>query len=374
MKDGFLAQYGIDPPRLTLLRRLKRGAGYAAGIAIMVAHELVSVPRLPLGKALRAWRRGFLQQTWLLYDMDHNDPANYVPDLVQRFRSPRLNGVTGQHLTDKYTFTLLMDRFGLTYPALHAVVRHGRILPQKEAPPADPGRYLRRLLRQHPRLVLKPLWACKGRGIAFVEERAGEYRINGRPAPFADVAALTGQLDDYVITDFVSQAAYATGMYPHTPNSIRILTLWDCASRTPFVAAAAQRVGTSRSAPVDNFKAGLGGLSAAVDVESGVLGAGVELTHEGRRVRHAVHPETGGGIEGVRLPFWQDTVDNILEAAAGVPHMPCIAWDVLLTDSGYSVLEINDTPGLYVHEVHAPMLTDPRVRRFYREYGFIGRA
>jgi hypothetical protein len=40
-----------------------------------------------------------------------------------------------------------------------------------------------------------------------------------------------------------------------------------------------------------------------------------------------------------------------------------------MTDEGYSILEANSPPGITVWQVHAPLLRDPRVARFFRTPG-----
>ena len=46
-------------------------------------------------------------------------------------------------------------------------------------------------------------------------------------------------------------------------------------------------------------------------------------------------------------------------------RQPLIGWDMLMTDDGYSILEANSPPGITVWQVHAPLLRDPRVARFF---------
>ena len=50
---------------------------------------------------------------------------------------------------------------------------------------------------------------------------------------------------------------------------------------------------------------------------------------------------------------------------------PAIAWDLVVTRDGCSVLEGNGPPDVFVWEVHTPLLADPRVRRFYEDHGVI---
>ena len=82
------------------------------------------------------------------------------------------------------------------------------------------------------------------------------------------------------------------------------------------------------------------------------------------------HPETGCPIEGVQIPGLEAALGGILRAARCLPGAPCVGWDVVLTGDGFRVLEGNTPPGLYVWQVHAPLLADPRVARFFASHGF----
>jgi hypothetical protein len=61
----------------------------------------------------------------------------------------------------------------------------------------------------------------------------------------------------------------------------------------------------------------------------------------------------------------------VLAAAARLPEAPAIGWDLVVTEAGCCFLECNTPPSVGVWQVHAPLLADPRVRRFYEEYGII---
>lgn len=50
-----------------------------------------------------------------------------------------------------------------------------------------------------------------------------------------------------------------------------------------------------------------------------------------------------------------------------------MGWDVIVTDheSSFKVIEGNAAPGIDSLQTHWPMLTDERVRRFYRHHGVL---
>jgi hypothetical protein len=128
-------------------------------------------------------------------------------------------------------------------------------------------------------------------------------------------------------------------------------------------------MGTARTFPTDNFHAGMGGLNAPVDLETGELGPAKELTRDGQVVEHSTHPDSGGPIAGVRVPGWPRVREELLGFAARLPQAPYLGWDVVITDDGYSVIECNTPPAMTVHQVHGGILADPRCRAFFARHG-----
>ena len=115
----------------------------------------------------------------------------------------------------------------------------------------------------------------------------------------------------------------------------------------------------------------MGGLSASIDLVSGDLGPGACLSESGRLMHLAEHPETGGKIKGVVVPHWQEIKKKVLAAATHFAGSPYVGWDLLVTEKGCSFLEGNSPPGTAVWQVHGPLLANPLLREFYREYRMV---
>ena len=61
----------------------------------------------------------------------------------------------------------------------------------------------------------------------------------------------------------------------------------------------------------------------------------------------------------------------MLAIAGSLPFIPDTAWDLVITDRGFTILEANGASALFLFRVHAPLLEDARVRRFYELHGVI---
>ncbi len=359
-------RYGIEPNRrsrggLDLWLRCQ------ARRFRLVRNELVASSPMRWPKRLAAWRRGFTGNSALVYRLDVNDPREYVSDWDYYRSGYRYNGFFNPIVGNKLVLSQILAGHGLPHPHVFGVLRKGRpiaIGPRVPGDVGDDGRSTIEAWAASGRpLVLRPHWSGAGEGVFFLRREARAWQVNRRPASDEDVRLLLATLDRYIVTAFVDQAGYAANIYPDTANTLRVLTIGD--GDGWFVAAVAHRFGSRRSGSIDNWHQGRGGLNAPVDRASGSLGRAVTLGGDGRLIEYERHPDTGQRVEGVAIPGLERALAGVLDAARCLPEAPLIGWDMLITDDGYSILEANSPPGITVWQVHAPLLRDPRVARFF---------
>ena len=334
--------------------------------------EARSNTRLPLRDTLRAWVHGFSRSSYALFELDGNDPSLYVTERLQSLALARINGPHRPAASHKVIFSKYLESLGAPSPKIKAVIVKGRVHALDGAGSSGGWPWLRALLAEGAHgVVLKPIVGAEGAGIAFLKKQGPAYQLNGCNATEDEMVAVTEQLDDYLITEFVVQHDYAARLYPPTTNTIRLLTLWDYEADRPFPAAAVHRIGTARSYPVDNFKVGAGGLSARIDLATGTLSPAAYRSDAGVVERHERHPETGMPIEGICIPHWGEAKEQILGFARQLSFLPFIGWDIVITADGYQIIETNGGSGFYVIQVHHPLLAEPLVRRFFEAHGLM---
>ncbi|MCU4742679.1 sugar-transfer associated ATP-grasp domain-containing protein [Natronoglomus mannanivorans] len=370
----------------------------------------------PLRRRLWLWRRGFLTRSGVLYGLEESNYREYVTDSQRFVRTKRINGPWSIALSNKLAFHWLLHPFDdhrmsvygmLHNGSFHAIdslrppraigdggtsrsrsrskpsvtsaigpsgtrsVEMGRSGPSHNPDETDrngPDWVVDRLEDER-RLVLKWVQGGGGNNVLLCSRVDGGYRVNGDRLSEPAFRSRLADLEDYLVCEFVEQGWFPSELYPETPNTIRIVTMYDDAAGEPFVGAAIQRMGTTDSEPMDNFSQG--GLTAEIEVETGELGPGAQLPYDGDLEWYATHPDTGTRIEGAQIPGWSRIRDRILEFAETYSYIPYIGWDVVVTgeDGEFTVLEGNSYPGLKSIQVHGPLLTDDRVRRFYERHG-----
>lgn len=307
---------------------------------------------------LALWRSGYRGLSAAIYashDGAHNE-ADYLPDAA-RLETFFLNGSFARGiLSDKLLFTEIVGA-ALPVPEIVALIERGEIFPLGEASPPTLGA----LAARHGSLVLKPSDGTRGRGVYRLEDN----QLNGKPVGTDELATLARTLDNYLVTETVAQAAYAQRIFPGSTNSLRVLTLIDPDTGEPFVARAVHRFGGADTVPTDNWSRG--GLCASVELTTGTLGPGVKHAKRtgGRLEWQAHHPDTGAAIAGIVVPRWQEITQALTRAVQQLPFLLYVGWDVVVTETGFCVLEGNNNTDLDLLQVHGGLLRDERVRRFY---------
>ncbi|MEY7851003.1 sugar-transfer associated ATP-grasp domain-containing protein [Natrarchaeobius sp. A-rgal3] len=396
------------------VRQLYHAARGVQGLAVTERESSVS---RPFRRRLWLWRRGFLTRSDALYDLDESTADTYVNDYQRFVRSKRINGTWSVALSNKLLFHRVMQPFDAERMAVYGMLRDGTYHPvdDRNDEPAEPATKLHELadggpslavasgaerdraeetrggrasrdgqgasetrnaaqrvverLEEDEWLVLKWVRGGGGNNVLLCRRTEDGYLVNGDRYADAEFRSMVSNLDEYIVCEYVEQGPFAAELYPETPNTVRIVTMYDETAGEPFVAAAIHRMGTGDSGPLDNFSQG--GLSAQIDRETGQLSAGAKLPVDGEVGWYARHPDTGTPIADAQIPGWRRIRERVLEIADGCSFVPYVGWDVVVTDDegSFTVLEANSYPGLKSIQVHGPLLTDDRVRRFYERYG-----
>ena len=150
------------------------------------------------------------------------------------------------------------------------------------------------------------------------------------------------QTDQTLVEDVAIQNKVLSDLYPHSVNTLRIVTL------NKVVVAALLRIGNKGNV-VDNFNHD--GMVTTVDIKTGEIKYPA-IDKVGNV--YEVHPETNVKIVGIKIPMWNEVKKLCIEACDIVPELGYVGWDVCLGEEKPFLIEGNDFPGhdLYQLPVH----------------------
>jgi len=325
--------------------------------------------KIPLRKRIWAWRRGFLSEMVVLLKLDDQNRFNYLPDIPHRLEAAPVQGKgPANTTTNKFFLPHLFHDFRENLLPYYCMLLKGRIIPldtevESRAGTLDDIVHYASLCNG---IILKPFYGMGGQGIFLLQNRDGKLFLDHRQISEHHFYDFIHSLDEYLISPSVIQAEYSQKIFPDSANTLRIMTYWDYDDNAPFVGAIIHRFGRKESAPTDNWCRG--GICCGVGWTSGKLTKAVGRPDQSGEKWYTEHPDTGERIEGVTIANFELVCEKIMEMCRKTRYLCHVAWDVVVTDSSFVVLEINCTPGVGLVQVFTPLLADVRLRKFYMEH------
>lgn len=138
-----------------------------------------------------------------------------------------------------------------------------------------------------------------------------------------------------LVEEFIIQHPRLNELSSSAVNTVRIFTQLNNANEVVLLGS---RLRISVNSPVDNMAAG--NLAAPIDEATGkIIGAAVysDIT----KVEETVHPVTGVEIVGFQVPFWEEILIMVKDAALMYPENRSIGWDIVVTEHGPGFIEGN---------------------------------
>ena len=306
---------------------------------------------------------GFLADQWVLYDLDGQKRRDYLSEF-DWYRSRYINEPFDYMLNNKVIATEVFGRY-IRMPAIYLVKNKGALCGSSDA--VWNTDQVLKLIRDKGDTVLKPFSKGQGNGVHRIAFGSEGFRLDGVPADELAIRRTLDRQQDWYLSEAIAQHSYAVSLYAETVNTIRIITLRAPDEERIKVFFAVQRVGTSRTVPVDN--ASRGGLVCNIDLDSG------RLSHARTLYELTVyenHPDSGVRFEDVVIPDWQALKDEILALANRFPYLPFVAWDVVkLPDGQNCVIEANASSGVNIIQLWGGQ-RNGELGDFYRYYHVIG--
>jgi len=271
-----------------------------------------------------------------------------------------LNNEYRKLLWDKVTLRYCLDKYRQYLPGYyyHIVPRNGKteLLKMPDCPEYLPRSLdgLLELLRERKLLAMKPTVGSHGIGFYRLGFDGERYTVNGEEKTESEMLDFFSALNDYYnISEYIVMHRELRKIYSEVACTVRIMVI-NRSGLDPVIENAYFRIGTKSTGFTDNI--GSGGVFAYVDEKTGFF-------HDAEVIKEHVispcplHPDTGARIEGY-LPHWDEVLSVIPEVCRYISPLEYLGFDVVITDSGFKILEINTHQDLhryptYNENVHA---------------------
>lgn len=162
--------------------------------------------------------------------------------------------------------------------------------------------------------------------------------INGTLASMAELQSIVSD-NKFILQQRVEQTHALAYLYPHSLNTLRIVTVYNRETSQIDLLTAVMRIGADYHR-VDNWAAG--GLIVGVDTNTGCLTkyGFYKPTIKVEKCTH--HPNTHVEFIGYKIPYFEDAVAACKRFHSYFPDIHSVGWDVAITDDGPCFIEGND--------------------------------
>ena len=304
---------------------------------------------------------GFLADQYILYDFKHNDKNEYLSEF-DWYRSRYINEPFDFAFNNKVICAELLKP--------HMRVSENLFLKNKgilynftDGPKNNEDVFF--ALKEHGELIIKTYDQRKGLGVHLLEFKNNEILIDTKSVSEDEFYTFLDERDEFVLCEFIQQHEYSDNLFSKTANTIRLITMRDTKTHKMKVFFAVQRVGTSKTIPVDNGSRG--GLVCKIDLETGQLSQ-ARCLHDLNV--YEVHPDSGKRFEDVFIPRWNEIKEEVLAVAEKISFMDFIAWDLIVTDEGVCVIEANTSSGVNIIQLWGGQ-RNGELGDFFRHYNVI---
>lgn len=193
---------------------------------------------------------------------------------------------------------------------------------------------IQKFLETHDSFVRKPISGLGGASV----EKIKTIKIKDQKEFYENL-----KKDNCLIEELVIQNKEWSKLNPDSLNTLRIVT--KCVKGNADIMFAVARIGSGESI-VDNFHQG--GVGVKVNTESGTL--------EGMTIDKAGHIDTKTTktklkVDGFKIPYWEEIVEMVKEAAKVNDNVNIVGWDVGISENGPVIIEGNRGPGMDLIQV-----------------------
>lgn len=352
---------------------LKSSAEHYLGRVISEIREY----NMPLKKKIWAIRHGFYPSNVDFYKFagfNEDNYSNFLSDYEYARSYPINNGFKiwiDDKITTKYIFqdAKFKDFMPKYYIYIENDGHYSYLMDFDEKINRDSDALIN-VLRKEKVLALKPLAGSLGKGFIRLGMRGDEIYANEKLLNPSEYEALKSSLKGYIVTEYCHQHSSFAKVWPLSECTLRIVMArvtdeyngGECKCISSYA-----RFGTHLSGGASNM--GQGGVGVPFDYETGVFG---DLFYRYpkfenyQRLSFDCHPDTKVKLAGERIPNWEMVKKFIEDFTDYLSSLEYFGFDVIVTEDGLKICEINSDPELYIEQVmNYPFMMDNFRKKFF---------
>ncbi len=329
-----------------------------------------------------AMTKGFYPGRILLYGLTEENYKDYLPD-YNYFMTHPINHHFKIWVNDKLSLKYVLNSNGCedTMPEYYLYVENDNTYTYLMDAPAHIQKdkdFILNLLKEKKRLAMKPNSGTSG-GLGFIklELRDGVLFENNKQIDFARFEQILQNMKNYIVTEYAGQHEALARIWGDSECTLRVIMVKDPKNNDPYskstwsCTVSYARFGTSISGGASNLSSG--GIGIGFNFETGKYNDYAirykKFCADGNTILYE-HPDTHVTWKDEGLPNWDYVKGMILNICDHISSLSYLGFDVIITDKGLKLCEINTHPaGDYEQVMCGPILAKEHGRKFFESKG-----
>lgn len=331
-------------------------------------HEDFFRVKAPLKKKLWAHKRGFMSYKVDYYQLTDENYQDFLPDM-EYYRMHPINGAFSHWIDDKLTIRYLLHPFKDYLPEYYFHLYHGEVLRLADCPETCDASIdsLVQLIENKGVLAVKKMIGSHGEGFIKLVHDGHQFLVNDNALSKETLISNLQEWTDspgsgYLVTEYLKPCQEFARIWPNTANTLRVVVLRNKNKPATIVDAFA-RFGTTDTGNVE--ASSLRGITCRVHLNDGYYGD-AKVFDNRKVIEMTYHPDTGVLIEGY-VPRWDEIKAKIVEISNFLPHLIYMGYDLVITNEGFKIIEINSHQGIGFNQTHTPFLKSPLTKDFFND-------
>lgn len=309
-----------------------------------------------------AYRLGYSGWRMYSYGLNRENYRNYISDFEFYNKKNYMNEKFDKWFDHKLSTYFVMAPFIEHMPKHYYYIFDNQIMPlavnsDKNATAEE----VINLIIEKKLLVAKACVGGHGVGFYKFEYREGRFYQNNNEISYDDLKNLINSLNDYLITAYALASKQFRDACNDTFSVIRVVTVFD-PQDGPQLTSAIIRLGTSQTGIVSDYP---GSIICGIELETGKL---FKPLYRGDHCKFdpvEYHPDTNVKLDKLVVENWTSLVKVCKNISRYLAMTPYLVMDIIPTDDGFKILEINSHGQVRIIEPFYPFLLNKYNRKVF---------
>jgi hypothetical protein len=296
-----------------------------------------------LARAIKYWPHNYFKYDGYKKNKSLDEVKLYSTGLLfAQFRQDYINDCRYTVFADdKFLFHKLMADAGIPTAKLINVISHNAFTNEYKGLNSVNAEVILNAITADA-IVIKPVIdSQQGAGVNVINVNtniAKKFEVSGDTYDSTELLKklFSEYSGSYLIEEKIQQHSFNHRLYPEAVNTIRVDSLL-AKSGEVIINSAYLRIGRN-GRKVDNWSGKQGGIGVNVNIQTGALSSqGIDYCKN----LYSEHPDTGVSFSGLEVPYWDEIINMVKEAALQFPNVRSLGWDIVLIENGPLILEVN---------------------------------